>query len=249
MESTIEFPAIWYDITTKDHFWAYWRFNVLKKLLYKLNLDPSAKLLCLDIGAGQGIIINQLEMYTNWIIDANDTNPTFKNSSKNRGPYYHFNIHDKPANFKQKYDLVLILDVLEHIKDEYGFLDSAIFYLKPGGNLIINVPAVQLIYSKYDNLVGHLRRYNKKQLRNCIKDLNVAELNTVYWGMSLLPLLVLRKLILKFVFKPDRIIRIGMKPPGNLINSLFKVIANLEVKLSLNVPIGSSIFMILKLNL
>jgi SAM-dependent methyltransferase len=231
MESNSEFPAIWYDITTKDHFWAYWRFKVLQKLLFKLNLDPSAKLLCLDIGAGQGIVINQLEISTNWVLDANDTNPTFKNSSKNRGQYYHFNIHDKPADFKQKYDLILILDVLEHIKDDKGFLDSAIFYLKPGGNLIINVPAIQLIYSKYDNLVGHIRRYNKKQLRNCIKDLNVTELNTVYWGMSLLPLLVFRKFILKFFIRPEKIFRIGVNSLGNTINSLLKVIANLEIRL------------------
>ena len=57
------------------------------------------------------------------------------------------------------------MDVLEHIEEPERFLRSVFFHLSPTGRLIINVPALQIFYSKYDTLVGHLRRYDINFLR------------------------------------------------------------------------------------
>ena len=44
------------------------------------------------------------------------------------------------------------------------FLNDSLFHLKKGGIAIINVPAVNLLYSKYDKLIGHIKRYKKQDL-------------------------------------------------------------------------------------
>ena len=63
---------------------------------------------------------------------------------------------------KNKFDTILYLDVLEHIKNDKKEIDMALKSLKKNGNLIIHVPAFQFLYSDFDKYVGHYRRYNKK---------------------------------------------------------------------------------------
>ena len=58
--------------------------------------------------------------------------------------------------------MVVLFDVLEHIPDTQPFLSSVIRHIKLNGFLLINVPALQTLYSKYDETVGHVRRYNKR---------------------------------------------------------------------------------------
>ena len=61
----------------------------------------------------------------------------------------------------KKFDTIMYLHVLEHIKDDVREIKNAIEKLNPGGMLIIMVPAHQSIYSRLDKEVGHFRRYEK----------------------------------------------------------------------------------------
>jgi 2-polyprenyl-3-methyl-5-hydroxy-6-metoxy-1,4-benzoquinol methylase len=67
-------------------------------------------------------------------------------------------------NINHKFDTILYIDVLEHIKDDKEELEAAFLLLKEGGNLIILSPAHQFLYSSFDFNVGHYRRYSKRQL-------------------------------------------------------------------------------------
>lgn len=62
-------------------------------------------------------------------------------------------------------DSVVLINVLEHIKDDDGALLDVAAALKPGGRLILWVPALQLLYSDHDRQIGHYRRYRKAALR------------------------------------------------------------------------------------
>ena len=61
----------------------------------------------------------------------------------------------------QKFDTILYIDVLEHIEADAGEMDAAYGHLAVGGRLIILVPAHPLLYSEFDQAIGHFRRYNK----------------------------------------------------------------------------------------
>ena len=69
-----QFPELWYDIVEQNHFWFYWRFKTLLKIVKKLKIDLNNKSKAFDIGSGNALLINQLEPVSNWIIDGCDIN-------------------------------------------------------------------------------------------------------------------------------------------------------------------------------
>lgn len=75
-------------------------------------------------------------------------------------------IRAAPADdFAQRFDLVLALDVLEHVEDDAGALAQWRTWLKPGGTLLISVPAHRRSFGAGDVWAGHFRRYERDELR------------------------------------------------------------------------------------
>jgi SAM-dependent methyltransferase len=72
-------------------------------------------------------------------------------------------LRDVPA--EKKFDTIIYIDVIEHIDDDKAELLHAVSFLKPGGYLVVLVPAYQYLYSDFDNSIGHFRRYNKQMLK------------------------------------------------------------------------------------
>lgn len=66
------------------------------------------------------------------------------------------------------YSSLLYIDVIEHIEDDGAELQRAAKLLRPGGHLIILVPAHQWLFSPFDAAIGHYRRYNKARLKQVI---------------------------------------------------------------------------------
>ena len=75
----------------------------------------------------------------------------------------------------------MYLDVLEHIKDDKNEVINALNLVKKNGYLIISVPAYSHLYSKFDEEVGHYRRYEKKDIKTILKDVNFAKLYLKYY--------------------------------------------------------------------
>ena len=63
------------------------------------------------------------------------------------------------------YDTIVILNVVEHLKDDLGALQALATRLAPGGHIIVMVPAMNFLYGSLDRAFGHYRRYNKKSMR------------------------------------------------------------------------------------
>ena len=80
-----------------------------------------------------------------------------------------------------KFDTIIYLDVLEHIKeDEKEFL-NAYNNLNEGGHLIINVPAFNFLFSKFDEEVNHFRRYSKNDFKKFIRLTNASSSKLIYY--------------------------------------------------------------------
>lgn len=65
---------------------------------------------------------------------------------------------------QDRYDSVLYIDVLEHIREDRQELALAVKRLRPGGYLIVLSPAHQWLYSPFDEAIGHCRRYDRHTL-------------------------------------------------------------------------------------
>ena len=81
----------------------------------------------------------------------------------------------------EKYNTILYLDVLEHIKDHEKEILKAFDSLKDNGYLVINVPAFQFLYSDFDKNVGHYRRYSKHDINKILSKHNIKTISLKYY--------------------------------------------------------------------
>lgn len=79
-----------------------------------------------------------------------------------------FKVQDAFA-LTETFDSIVCANVLEHIQDDVSFCRSLLKLLKPGGTLVMLVPAHMNLYSRYDLEAGHYRRYTKKTLRRTLE--------------------------------------------------------------------------------
>lgn len=64
----------------------------------------------------------------------------------------------------ERFDTILYIDVLEHVKDDHRELRRAYTHLRPNGSLVVLAPAHPRLFSEFDRAVGHYRRYTKQRL-------------------------------------------------------------------------------------
>jgi 2-polyprenyl-3-methyl-5-hydroxy-6-metoxy-1,4-benzoquinol methylase len=88
------------------------------------------------------------------------------------------NIEKGEYFFKEKkFDAIVCINVLEHIKNDKKALKNMIDLLKPGGTLILLVPSHPFLFGEIDRAIGHFRRYEKKKT---IKTLKKSGMNILY---------------------------------------------------------------------
>lgn len=94
-----------------------------------------------------------------------------------------------------------IFDVLEHIQNDYEFLNKIYRCLIPEGKLYITVPAYNFLWSNSDNIAGHYRRYNLNQLRSIVKQIGLEiEYDTYIFSVLPIPVFLFRTLPTKLNF-------------------------------------------------
>lgn len=131
------------------------------------------------------------------------------------------------------YDMVAVLDVVEHIEDDVGALKAMAECLKPGGAILIAVPAHQWMWSAHDVVNHHKRRYSKATLDAAIKQAGLKH-NGLSWFNSLLfPAAVAARLAGKLIGKDDS----DDSPPPKLLNTIFEKVFRVERHLVGRVPL------------
>jgi SAM-dependent methyltransferase len=83
------------------------------------------------------------------------------------------------------FDYVLAFEVLEHIQADSEALRLWVRFLKPGGRVLISVPAHMRKYNEEDRAVGHCRRYEREQLERLFEDAECAEFQVLSYGFPL----------------------------------------------------------------
>jgi SAM-dependent methyltransferase len=86
------------------------------------------------------------------------------------------------------YDAVLALDVIEHLDDDQGAVRQMARLLKPGGSVIIAVPARPDLFSDFDKIQGHRRRYMPETLRAAVEGGGLNLVDLFWWGAWTVPI-------------------------------------------------------------
>jgi SAM-dependent methyltransferase len=216
----------WFEIASVDHFWIRRRFEVLQKLSHELISAASDMA---EIGCGHGLLQRQIEDAYGCEVTGFDVNEfALKKNLSRRSKVCNYDIFRRDPSLQQRFDVIFLFDVLEHIPDEDAFLQAVLFHLKPGGKLIVNVPAGQWAFSPYDIAAGHVRRYSMRALAATAARNNLQPQQWTYWGLPMIPLLLLRKLWLTGRHEQSSIITAGFDSRTPRINSALGALSRLE---------------------
>lgn len=237
----------WHVHSSNDNFWIKWRYDEILKALKLSNIDLNKNYNCLDVGSGMSNFAEKIERNSNFIVDQFDIDKKlFEKKVITKGKFYFYDINAKENRFKNKYDIIFLMDVLEHIEDDKTFFNNLEFYLKHDGKIIINVPSLQIFYSKYDIAVGHCRRYTRSSIKKLINQ-KKYDIKMYYWGLFLIPLLLLRKIINSFQDNHEKVISRGMSTKNKVVKKVLNILRFVEVTLPSKLRfVGSSLIVILK---
>jgi SAM-dependent methyltransferase len=143
-----------------------------------------------------------------------------------------------------KYDMIALLDVLEHVPDDKGSLDAILKRLKPGGALLLTVPANPWMWSAHDVAHHHHRRYRKSEIATLARDAGFEiELLSPFNSLLFPPIAAVRA-IGKLTGKDDS----DDAMPGDLVNKTLDTVFGLERSLIGRVPMpfGVSLVAVLR---
>ncbi len=152
---------------------------------------------------------------------------------------------------KAPFDLIVNLDVLEHIPADQAYVQSLHRVLRPGGYLLVTVPAYQFLWSKLDEVLGHHRRYTRRALKKTLRDNGFEVLTCSYFIFFLSPAFILYRLWEKLTSRTGQKNSLKdsvVKLPGP-INWLFTKLLALEAFLIpyISFPFGTSLVAVAQL--
>jgi methyltransferase family protein len=188
----------------KRHPWEISRGKIIINLINKATNLPVNHIA--DIGSGDGYITNLLsnqELASQYSAfdTALDEKILDSLAQTTHEKIRYFTGLDKADQKLPKADIILLLDVLEHVPSENTLINEIKQYVTTGPDTkwIITVPAFQSIFSRHDVILGHYRRYNLRQLTRLCNNNNLVIEQKGYFFLTLL----IARLLVKKSPKPE----------------------------------------------
>lgn len=226
----------------------YWYFagkNDMLELLARRYFRQEKNIKILDIGCGTGDDIQLLSKF-GIVFGIEHSSEAITNCIVSRKLNKVTRSDAEELNFKDNvFDCVVMLDVLEHLKNDTKAIKEIYRVLKKNGIAIISVPAHQMLWSGHDEALGHIRRYSKKELRFLINCARFSIEKLTFWNtLMFCPVAIVRifrRITNSGKTKPD------VKPLPKPINTFLKFLLTSENKILkyADSPCGISLFAVI----
>lgn len=240
-------------IEEDNHWWFATRTRAILALLDNYVGEGKQGRKVLDVGAGAGNMMHHLGLYGD--IVGLEYNPKPIPIAHQRG----FDVRQGSATnlpfADAEFDLVALLDTVEHIADETAVFNETFRVTKTGGHMLVTVPALMWLWSNNDVINLHERRYTVPELTSKLKAAGWDVPYASYNFTSIFPLSAAMILVRKLLRREpemasphfdDDAYQVEMEPAPPTLNRILESVGKVEVALlkRMRLPIGTSIIAI-----
>lgn len=221
------------------HWWFVGRRRIVSRLIARFaSLPRQARIL--EAGCGYGGNLAMLGALGEVKAFEFDEEARAHATSLSQVPVAWGRLPDRIGFAGERFDLIAMLDVLEHIDDDVSSLRALRDRLTEGGTLLLTVPAVPWLWSEHDVLHHHKRRYTRALLEQRLREAGLAPVKLGYFNTLLFPLALAQRLLSRLMGRKGA----GNDAPPEPVNGMLAAIFSLEAALagSIPLPIGLSLF-------
>ena len=221
------------------HWWYRARREVVAALIRRVARPPANARL-LEIGCGTGHNLAMLSEFGT--VDGLEVDDAARAFAEQRlgAPVMSAPLPELGGVPERHYDLIGAFDVIEHIDDDKAAIASIARRLKPGGKLVMTVPAHQWMWSAHDVVNHHRRRYSKRQLRQLIEGSPLTLDSIGYFNSLLFPVAIAKRLASRLSGKEDSDLSLPPAPINTALERAFAAERHLIGRVPL--PPGLSLF-------
>ena len=222
----------------QEHWWFLARRRILDQLIERV-VRPPVQARVLEVGCGTGHNLPMLGRFGS--VDACELDKSARTLASPRlgRKVQDARLPDLSMFERNGYDMVALLDVLEHVPDDIGSLRAIHRRLKPGGALLLTVPANPWMWSAHDVAHHHFRRYTRAGLSRLFMQAGFEVQLLSYFNSLLFPPIAAARLLHKAAGRDSA----DDALPGAKINGLLNTVFGLEAGLigRLPMPFGVSL--------
>jgi SAM-dependent methyltransferase len=239
----INLYRIFFDIQ-KKHWWFVTKKRIVLDAINR-HLSKNDDIKVLDIGCGSGLMLNALEdIGQTYGMDMSDDSVNFSKEIFN-GKVEKGLLPDQIPYEENFFDLITALDVIEHVDQDIDSLKSICSHLVSGGKAVITVPAYMFLWSSFDELNEHKRRYTLTELNTKLVQAGFTVEKISYFNTLFFPIVFVVRM-LKNVLKREGASDVDM--PSRPMNFVLEKIFGIEKYLLkfVNLPFGVSILAVVR---
>jgi SAM-dependent methyltransferase len=224
-----------------EHWWFAGRRRIVERLIAR-HLPPVERPALLDVGCGTGGNLALLMRFGKVAATEYDAQARQAASEKSGLPVGVCELPGRIDAPDAAFDLVLLLDVLEHVEDDVAALAAAKQKLGPGGRLLLTVPALPFLWSGHDEAHHHFRRYTRRSAHRAAQAAGLRVVASGYFCTLLFPIVLGARLAKRALGRRDADDRM----PGPAANAVLRAVfaAERHAVGRVPMPIGSSLYLV-----
>lgn len=174
----------------RRHWWWRVRERILVDRIRQLLDKPARQARILDVGCGAGLFFDALEQFGH--VEGIESDPIAVEQSGRWRHRIHLGDLETFAA-EAPFDVVLALDVVEHVRNPDTMLRGVAKLLAPNGRMVITTPAFDWLWTSHDRLNHHVKRYTAAEIRALVRRAGLDPIDTQYLFQSLVvPKLLMR---------------------------------------------------------
>lgn len=225
------------------HWWFVARREILEDVIRRV-VKPRKDAQILEIGAGTGHNLDMLSRFGD--VSACELDPVARElaGTRLRKPVLAAALPDLSAFPADRYDLIALLDVLEHVEYDRPALAAILGRLRPGGTLLVTVPANRWMWSAHDVAHHHHRRYRKGEIVELAREAGYAVEMVSHFNTLLFPLVAAARIAGKLTKRETADDSMPPAPLNRVLTEVFRAERHLVGRLPM--PFGVSLIAVLR---